>query len=265
MAGIYAQATLNDPGCRTAVLTCGYSRPMALRRSRTRAEPPATDQTLLDMVNAIRDLTERVDAVEHDSRSLGTATVDDQASDVMDLRLQVARLSAERSRVTVDENIPGDFNIFEAARINSVPTIVYASTNHVSGRYESDGVLSRADAPIRPDGVYGAGKAFGEALGRFYSEGHGIRVLCLRIANCPGAEHEEPGKLYEPGFSRWLSNRDAAQLVWRCIETEEVKFGIFYGVSLGGEKKFDLSNAREILGYEPEDDGSLAEYRDQYS
>ena len=73
---------------------------MALRRSRTRAEPPATDQTLLDMVNAIRDLTERVDVVEHDSRSLGTATVDDQdqASDVMDLRLQVARLSAELSR-----------------------------------------------------------------------------------------------------------------------------------------------------------------------
>ena len=75
---------------------------MALRRSRTRAEPPATDQTLLDMVNAIRDLTERVDVVEHDSRSLGTATVDDQASDVMDLRLQVARLSAELSRVTVE-------------------------------------------------------------------------------------------------------------------------------------------------------------------
>ena len=77
---------------------------MALRRSRTRAEPPATDQTLLDMVNAIRDLTERVDVVEHDSRSLGTATVDDQASDVMDLRLQVARLSAELSRVTVELN-----------------------------------------------------------------------------------------------------------------------------------------------------------------
>ncbi len=57
----------------------------------------------------------------------------------------------QRSRVTVDENIPGDFNIFEAARINSVPTIVYASTNHVSGRYENDGVLSRADAPVRPD------------------------------------------------------------------------------------------------------------------
>ena len=77
---------------------------MALRRSRTRAEPPATDQTLLDMVNAIRDLTERVDVVERDSRSLGTATVDDQASDVMDLRLQVARLSAELSRVTVELN-----------------------------------------------------------------------------------------------------------------------------------------------------------------
>jgi len=79
---------------------------MALRRSRTRVEPPATDQTLLDMVNAIRDLTERIDVVEHDFRSLGMVTVgdQDQASDVMDLRLQVARLSAELSRVTVELN-----------------------------------------------------------------------------------------------------------------------------------------------------------------
>ena len=79
---------------------------MSLRRSRTRAALPTTDQTLLDKVNAIRDLTERIDVVEHDFRSLGMVTVgdQDQASDVMDLRLQVARLSAELSRVTVELN-----------------------------------------------------------------------------------------------------------------------------------------------------------------
>ena len=170
--------------------------------------------------------------------------------------------SVERTRVTIAENIPGDYNIYEACRINSVPTVVYASTNHVSGLYEKDEVLSKPEAPVRPDGVYGAGKAFGEALGRFYSESHGLRVLCLRIANCPGKD--VPGRAYEPGLSRWLSNRDMAQLTWRCIETEEVKFGIFYAVSLGCEKKFDLSTAIDQLGYQPEDDGSLDEYREMY-
>ena len=110
--------------------------------------------------------------------------------------------------------------------------------------------------------MYGAGKAFGEAIGRLYSEHHGIRVLCLRIANCPGKD--VPGRSYEPGLSRWLSNRDMAQLTWRCIETEEVKFGIFYGVSRGCEKKFDLSTAIDQLGYEPEDDGTLEKYREMY-
>ena len=105
-------------------------------------------------------------------------------------------------------------------------------------------------------------QAFGEALGRFYSEHHGMRVLCLRIASCPG--EDVPGRAYEPGLSRWLSNRDMAQLTWRCIEKAEVKFGIFYGVSRGGGRKFDLSTAIEQLGYQPEDDGSLPKYQEMY-
>jgi uronate dehydrogenase len=172
------------------------------------------------------------------------------------------RNPVHRSRLVLDVDIPGVYNILESARINGVPTVVFASTNHVSGMYEKEGLLSVPDAPVRPDGVYAAGKAFGEALGRFYSDQHGLRVLCLRIANFNNKE--EPERYYEPGYSRWLSPRDLAQLTWRCIETEEVKFGIFFGVSGGSEKKWDLSNARTLLGYEPEDDGSLPEYRSMY-
>ena len=169
---------------------------------------------------------------------------------------------AQRARVTLDVDIRGDYNMLEAARINGIPTVLYASTNHVTGMYERDGLVSRPDLPVRPDGVYGAGKAFGEALGRLYSDQHGLRVICLRIANFPGTD--EPRRYYEPGMSRWLSARDMAQLAWRCLETEDVKFGIFYGVSRGGEKKWDLTNSREQLGYEPEDDGALPEYRGKY-
>ena len=41
-------------------------------------------------------------------------------------------------------------------------------------------------------------------------------------------------------------------------------FGIFYGVSGGSEQKWDLTNGREILGYVPEDDGSLPQWRERY-
>jgi len=36
---------------------------------------------------------------------------------------------------------------------------------------------------IRPDGYYGISKAYGEAMGRFYQEQHGLSVICLRIGS----------------------------------------------------------------------------------
>ncbi len=65
-------------------------------------------------------------------------------------------------------------------------------------------------------------------------------------------------------MSRWLSPRDVSQLVWRCIEAEHVPFGIFYAVSGGSERKWDLTATREVLGYEPQDDGSLEHWRRRY-
>jgi hypothetical protein len=41
-------------------------------------------------------------------------------------------------------------------------------------------------------------------------------------------------------------------------------WGIFYGISNGGEEKWDLSNAKELLGFEPEDDGSLPHFQEKY-
>lgn len=170
--------------------------------------------------------------------------------------------NAQRAQVTFDVDMKGIYNIYEGARINGVSTVVFASTNHVTGMNEKEDIRSEPDKPVRPDGIYGAGKAFGEALGRFYSDQYGLRVFCLRIANFNGLD--EPGRDYFPGQSRWFSPRDISQMTWRCIEAEELKFEIFYGVSRGGEKKWDMSNAYELLGYEPEDDGSLPEHRARY-
>lgn len=170
---------------------------------------------------------------------------------------------AHRAQITLDVDMRGTYHMFEAARVNGVSTVVFASTNHVTGINEERGICSRPDLPVRPDGIYGAGKAFGEALGRYYVDRHGLRVFCLRIANFNGLD--EPGRLYEPGASRWLSPRDLAQLTWRCIEAKDLDWGIFYGVSRGAESKWDLTNARELLGYDPQDDGSAPEHRARYA
>ena len=210
---------------------------------------PRDEVVVSDVANyaAMVEATEGVDAIVHLALS----------------RNRRGMPRAQRAQMTFDVDMKGAYCVLEAARINGVATVVCASTNHVTGVNEKEGIRSHPDMPVRPDSVYGAGKAFVEALGRYYVDCHGLRVFCIRIANCNG--RDEPGRYYEPGQSRWLSPRDLAQLTWRCIEAEGLSWGIFYGVSRGGEKKWDLSNAKKLLGYEPQDDGSAAAYRAQYS
>ena len=125
--------------------------------------------------------------------------------------------------------------------------MVFASTNHVSGWYEHEGIYTTPEMPVRPDSLYGASKAFGEALGRYYSDAFGLAVVCLRI----GSFLPKPTSVR--ALSTWLSYRDCAQLVLRSLEAD-VRFGIFYGISKNRRRYWDISSAEEILGYHPEDD-----------
>ncbi len=48
---------------------------------------------------------------------------------------------------------------------------------------------------------------------------------------------------------------DATSLILNSIEApEHVRFGIFHGISDNYWKSYDISNAREVLGYAPKDD-----------
>lgn len=147
-----------------------------------------------------------------------------------------------------EANIVGTRNVFEAAHQAGVARVVFASTNHVMGMYDRDRAWPiYVDQPIRPDSLYGVSKAFGEALGRFYADQHGLGVVCLRI----GWFLPEP----TDEFARWtwLSPRDCAQVVWRAIEAD-VRFGVFYAISANGGRHWDISDTIEVLGYRPEDD-----------
>ncbi len=103
------------------------------------------------------------------------------------------------------------------------------------------------EMPVRPDSLYGVSKAFGEALGRYYADAHGLSVICLRIGSF------QPAPRSQRMLATWLSPRDCAQLVWRSIESA-LPFGIFYGISGNTRRYWDISNAQHLLGYQPEDD-----------
>lgn len=52
----------------------------------------------------------------------------------------------------------------------------------------------------------------------------------------------------------FVSCRDLTQLITKCIDAEHLQFAIFNGLSNNRFKRLDISDARELLGYEPEDD-----------
>mgnify|MGYP003984233095 CR=1 FL=1 len=133
-----------------------------------------------------------------------------------------------------------------------VKRVIFASTNHVTGFYEQDGVYTTPELPERPDSLYGVSKAFGEDLGRYYVDEHGLEVICLRI----GSFQPDSAVIERQGdriLSTWLSHRDCVQLVWRGIEAD-VRFGIYYGISANTRAYWDIQSARQELGYAPEDD-----------
>jgi hypothetical protein len=48
----------------------------------------------------------------------------------------------------------------------------------------------------------------------------------------------------------WLSKRDCCDLIATCIEAENVPFAIVYAISNNPRQFWDLSHAKELLGWE---------------
>ena len=144
----------------------------------------------------------------------------------------------------LNNNIVGQYTVLEAMRQEGVPRMVFATTNHVTGYYELKGRPCYPDMPVRPDGYYGASKAFGEALARLYVDEHGLAVICLRI----GSWLPEPENVRN--LSTWLSPRDMAQLTWRAIETP-LTWGIFYAISGNTRRYWDIGPTQEISATNP--------------
>jgi uronate dehydrogenase len=142
-------------------------------------------------------------------------------------------------------NIVGTYNVFEAARLNRVKRMIYASSNHAVGYYRVSQKIGTDILP-RPDGCYGVSKVFGEALGRMYSDKYGLSVACLRI----GSYRERPQDARQ--LSTWISPRDTVQLVRRCIDAPDYHYLIVYGASANTRSRW-VNPAADFLNYKPQD------------
>jgi uronate dehydrogenase len=142
-------------------------------------------------------------------------------------------------------NIVGVHNLYEAARRHRVRRIVFASSNHVTGFYRQDEVVSPRD-PMRPDGNYGVSKAFGELLSRFYFDRYGVETVCLRI----GSSFPQPKD--RRMLATWLSHDDLERLIVASLTAPVVGHSVVYGVSDNATIWWDNTSAAH-LGYRPHD------------
>jgi len=162
-------------------------------------------------------------------------------------------------------NIDGAHVVMRAAATAGVDRFAFASSNHAVGGYETDDrtpALYRSDDEYRltgrelprPGNLYGVSKATGEFLGRYYHDETGMSVVCVRIGNLTEGH---PPREYERGQAMWLSHGDCARLFDRCLRAE-YGFEIVYGISDNDRKYYSIERAREVLGYDPQDNS--AEY-----
>jgi nucleoside-diphosphate-sugar epimerase len=215
-----------------------------LRGLGRRPGPPGVPWTVADIgsLEAIRPALTGVDAVVHLAAVVGSK----------------AELDAY-----VHGNIVGTYNVFEAARRAGVRRVVYASSgatisgverdepysSFVEGRAASAPMLTH-ESPLRPSGIYGCTKVWGEALARHNADAHAMSMLCVRI----GAVNRDDRPTAPREHSVWCSQRDVASMIGACLDAPpDLRFDVFYVTSRNRRGYRDLEHARKVLGWKPLD------------
>jgi NAD+ dependent glucose-6-phosphate dehydrogenase len=150
-------------------------------------------------------------------------------------------------------NIDLALNVFRAAEEGKVPRFIFASSNWVLGGYRFGKEKLTAALPPKPVNAYGASKLFLERYGLAIAARTGMSVLILRIGYCqPGENQPGPHMAFGRwGQQMWLGNKDWEQAVCQAVASRFEGAAIINVVSRNANMRWDLDDARRILGYEP--------------
>jgi len=153
----------------------------------------------------------------------------------------------------VDVYFKASYNILQAAAELRIPKVVFASSNHVTDYYESEGEsqlgrkISVRDYPYSR-GLYGVLKLAVENIGFAFSNEYDLSVINLRIGSVKLNEETAIYKNVNRHKKTWLSEVDTVTLFKDAIMSD-LKFGTFYGVSDNPDKPWSNEEAKEELGF----------------
>lgn len=253
-------------------------------RTTDRDGNPVADVQIADLSNPDRDeyrtFFRSNDAVVH----CGFVRAEDESD-------ADARFSAEFT------NVQMAYNVYQTSVEESVGRVVVASSNHAADYYEPlilDHKMDIVMPEMRPfsDNYYGWSKEAYEHLGFVFAigkmaEGSGYNMNVLanpdesaaKVQRNPleniqlriGAPRETDLSNCTPGdltrvrraLAAYISQRDLCQLFVRSIEAKDIRdehgvpFQVFYGISGNNHAYWSITNARRVLGYEPQDNSDI--------
>jgi hypothetical protein len=197
------------------------------------------------------------------------------------------------------QNVEMAYNVFRTAYDAGVKRVVMASSNHAADWYEHalmhhQRALEVVDPSMLPlsDNFYGWAKATYEHMGFLFACGgmdfqdasgrerhtggnlgtaRQLGVVMVRIGAPRPLElslYKDDPATYKRDLGAYISPRDLTQLFCKAIETPQIEnahgvpWQVVYGISNNTRAFWSLANARQVLGYAPEDDSEVTYAKD---
>ena len=155
----------------------------------------------------------------------------------------------------LDNNIKAAYNIFRAAKDQGCQRVIFASSIQAIEGYPLDTQV-HPEMPPKPMNLYAAAKVFGEAMCHYFAYAEGLPCIAIRVGAYAGNHdyHAHPEALDGRTLSAYVSARDLTHLIVQSLETPDLRFAIFQAVSDNRFKRMDISSARQLVNYQPQDD-----------
>lgn len=189
------------------------------------------------------------------------------------------------------KNVVMAYNVLRCAYEAGVQRVAVATSNHAADWYEHNLIHARKMEMLDPfalplsDNFYGWSKASIEHMGflfacgfrdnrgssapRGHAESGSLRkmgTVMVRIGKPRELEmdhyRDDPGRL-KRDLGAYISPRDLTQLFMRAVEAPDIDnehgipWQVVYGISDNTRAFWSLANARQVLGYQPEDDAEV--------
>jgi len=190
---------------------------------------------------------------------------------------------------TFANNVPATYNVFEAARVLGIKTVVFASSETLLGLpFDKPPPYVPVDEAYypRPETAYSLGKLVDETIAQQFARWDpALKIIALRFSNVMDVEDYQafPGFDSDPRKRKWnlwsyIDARDGAQAVRKAIEARFTGFeafiianadtvmsrpnaslmaAVFPGVELRPTMSatgtlLSIDKAKRLLGYQPQ-------------